>query len=74
MLLSGFLQDSVLGKIFGNVLLIILCKTGCILTTKDRKASSIANRRSLRKNGMGRRTPTEFEWYQRTHADVLTNY
>jgi len=51
----------VLGKIFGNVSLIILCKTGVVLTTKGRKASSIANRRSVRENGMGRRTSAEFE-------------
>lgn len=61
-----------LEKISDNVLLIILCKSGGLLTTKGRKASSIATRKSLRRNGMGRKTPTEFEWYQRTHADVLT--
>lgn len=43
-----------------------------ILTQKAERVSAAANRRSLRKNGMGRRTPNEFEWYQGTHADVLT--
>lgn len=62
-----------LGKIFGHILLKVLCKTGGILTTKGRIASSKVNRRPVRKNGMGMRIPAGFVWYQRTHADMLTN-